>query len=204
MTEINTGDILINNLSIQEDSLFTRFSRDEARRIIAEEEKGQQLVRKIKNLSESDLNQVALDSSTGRFWLSSILSHLTEKVVGQFSGFYLSKNIYTIYVLTTSSLYYQTLNREISVKKAQKKLSKIEKIFGKSLSSYPETEEGLFNHHFSKPLEAYQAKLGDRFRRSPEVLTTILNKPKYLREGFLSLFNQVNNSSRLKLFHKLI
>ena len=96
MTEINTGDILINNLSIQEDSLFTRFSRDEARRIIAEEEKGQQLVRKIKNLSESDLNQVALDSSTGRFWLSSILSHLTEKVVGQFSGFYLSKNIYLL------------------------------------------------------------------------------------------------------------
>jgi len=197
----NTGDILINNLSVQEDPLSVRLFQDEARRTIEEEKKGQQLVKKIKDLSEGDLNQVALDSATGRFWLKPILPHLTEKVVGQFSGFYSSKNIYTIYVLTASSLYYQTLNREISVKKAQKKLAEIEKIFGNSLSSYPEIEGGLFNHHFSKPLEEYQTKLSDKFQEPPAVLSMILGKPKNLRASFSSLFNQINHSSRLKLFH---
>jgi hypothetical protein len=84
-----------------------------AERYLKQEEINNAIKRAIRNFTDEELNLIALESASGRVYLQGLLPGLTAEVVNYFYDFD-SKNIYTFFAFSVSSLYYQYRNGEIN------------------------------------------------------------------------------------------
>jgi len=159
----------------------------EAERYLKQEKMDNAIKSAIRKFTDEELNLIAFESTSGRAYLRGLLPDLTAEVVDDFNGFYISKNIYTFFVFSVSSLYYQCKNGEINQKKTRKRLKQIITIFQKPLKKIEENDfykkQNYFKEHFGRFMEESELEI-------PSDLLEILNHPyeKNLRSKFESLF----------------
>jgi hypothetical protein len=159
----------------------------EEERYLKQKEINNAIKKAIRNFTDEELNLIAIESASGRVYLQGLLPGLTAEVVDDFNGFYRSKNIYTFFVFSVSSLYYQYRNGEISQQKARKRLEQIITIFQKPLKEIGENDfykkQNYFDEHFGIFMEEGGLEI-------PSDLLEILKHPyeENLKLKFKSLF----------------
>lgn len=172
---------------------WRRFLETETDRFLREEKESKKIYNHMRKIPREEWEEVCRESIQGRLYYQRIIPPLfTKKVVENFEpiSLYQSMPLYSMYVFICSSLYYELNNRRISVRRGRKILEDIKQIFGNTLRIPQLANPFLFTEHFP------EIKIEDL--NIDADLINILNNPNEFEKAFKSIFNQIENSTRLR------